>query len=243
MGNVVTRFSGGIGTVADNNILADLPFPDPTKYHVFFDDFDGWVAAADGAVNQWTVTAASTGTAAASNIDGGNLLLTAANTDEDLIQVQRTATTFLPAAGKKLFFKARFKVLTTAATDFLIGLSVTDTSLISASAIGTTEGIAFFKAAAATSMTFYNRLDGSTGSTSATITGPLADDTYATVGFFYDGVSKVSYMFNDVILGSVSGSSTYLPNTILTPSIALAAEGTGGAQTAHVDYIFVAQER
>jgi hypothetical protein len=101
----------------------------------------------------------------------------------------------------------------------------------------------FFKAAAATSLTFYNRLDGTTGSTSLAITGPIVDATYFTVGFYYDGVDRVECMFNDVLVGMVSGAAAYLPNTILTPSLALAIEGTPGAQTATVDYIFAAQER
>jgi hypothetical protein len=243
MGNITnTRFPNGVTNVAEDNLVADMGQLDPTKFHSYMEDFDQFLLT-DGTTAQWTVTAASTGTAALTAVNGGALLLTAANTDEDLIQAQRTSATWLPAAGKKTFFKARLKVLTAAATDFFVGLSVIDASLIAASAIGTTECMGFFKAAAATSCTFYNRLDGTTGSTSASSIGTVADDTYFTVGFYYDGASKVYYMFNDVILGYVSGASTYLPNTVMSPSIALTQEGTPGAQTLTLDYMFVAQER
>jgi hypothetical protein len=240
--NIVTRTPNGLTNVAEDNILADMGQLDPTKFHTYMEDFDQFLLT-DGTTAQWTVTAASTGTAALTAVNGGALLLTAANTDEDLIQAQRTTATWLPAAGKKTFFKARLKLSAAALTDLFVGLSVVDTSLISASAIGTTECMGFFKAATDTSLTFYNRLDGTTGSTSASSIGTVADDTYFTVGFYYDGASKVYYMFDDVIKGSVSGSATYLPNTVMTPSIAIAQEGTAGAGTAIVDYLFVAQER
>lgn len=241
-GITVTRTPNGITNVAETDVCADMGQLDPTKFHSYMEDFDAFLLT-DGTTAQWTVTAASTGTAALTAVNGGALLLTTADADEDLIQAQRTTATWLPVAGKKTFFKARLKVLTAAATDFFVGLSVIDTSLIAASAIGTTEAIGFFKAAAATTCTFYNRLDGTTGSTSASSIGTVADDTFFTVGFYYNGVDKVYYMFNDVILGSVSGAATYLPNTVMSPSVALAQEGTPGAQTLTLDYVFVAQER
>ena len=241
-GITVTRLSGGVTNVGETNPLADMGQLDPTKFHTYMEDFDQFLLT-DGTTAQWTVTAASTGTAALTAVNGGALLLTAANTDEDLIQVQRTTATWLPAAGKKTFFKARLKLSAAALTDLFIGLSVVDTSLIATSAIGTTECMGFFKAATDTTLTFYNRLDGSTGSTSASSIGTVADDTYFTVSFYFDGASTVYYAFDDVIKGSVSGSSTYLPNTVMTPSIAIAQEGTAGAGTCTVDYFFAAQER
>lgn len=240
--NIVTRTPNGLNNVSETSIVADMGQLDPTKFHTYMEDFDAFLLT-DGTVAQWTVTAASTGTAALTAVNGGALLLTAANTDEDLIQAQRTTATWIPEAGKKTFFKARLKLSAAALTDLFIGLSVIDTSLIAASAIGTTEAMGFFKAATDTSLTFYNRLDGTTGSTSAASIGTVANDTYFTVGFYYDGVDKVYYMFNDTILGSVSGSATYLPNTAMSPSVAIAQEGTAGAGTATVDYIMVAQER
>jgi hypothetical protein len=240
--NLVTRFPNGVTTNDEDHPLADLKQLDPSQYHTYMEDFDAFLLT-DGTAAQWTVTAASTGTAALTAVNGGALLLTAANTDEDLIQAQRTTATWLPEAGKKTFFKARLKVSTAALTDIFIGLSVIDTSLIAASALGTTECMGFFKAATDTTLSFYNRLNGTTGSTSATSIGTVADNTYFTVGFYYDGVDKVYYAFNDVIYGSVSGSATYLPNTVMSPAVAIAQEGTDGANTGTIDYIFVAQER
>lgn len=240
----VTRFPNGIGTTTQQDILADMKQPDPSRYHLFFDDFDGYVVQ-DGSTSpvvQWTETLNS-GTVAMTAVNGGALLITCANTDEAITQIQRTSAGWLPTAGKKTFFKARMKVADADLTDILIGLAAIDTTLVAASAIGVTDALAFFKAATDTSFTFYNRKDATTGSTSAASIGTVANDTYFTVGFAYDGVDKVYYMFNDVVLGSVDGSSTYLPDAQLSPSICIGQEGTGGALTATIDYIMVAQER
>lgn len=239
-----TRYPYGVTNADPNGALSEIGQLDPTLYHTFWDDFDGLVVQ-DGSgtpLVQWTFTLNS-GTIAQTAVDGGAVLITTANTDEAITQMQRTSATFLPTANKKMFFKARLKVANAALTDILVGLAAIDTALIAASAIDVTDAMAFFKAATDTSFTFYNRKDASTGSTSATSIGTVADNTYFTVGFYYDGVSKVYYYFNDALIGSVSGTSTYLPDAQLSPSICIGQEGTGGADTATVDYIFVAEER
>lgn len=236
-----TRLPNGLTNNEVSSIFANMGQLDPTKYHTYFDDFDGYVLT-DGTQVQWTETLNS-GTIAQTAVNNGAILMTLANTDEAITQVQRTLAMWLPTAGKELFFKARLKTANVILTDVLVGLAAIDTTLIAASAIGVTDFIGFFKAATDTTFTFYNRLDASTGSTSATSIGTLASDTYYTVSFYYDGVDKVYYAFDDTIVGSVDGSSTYLPNAQLSPSICIGQEGTAGAGTATVDYIFVAQER
>lgn len=240
----VTRFPYGVTNASQNGGLANMGQLDPTLYHTFFDDFDGLVVQ-DGSttpVVQWTFTLNS-GTIALTAVDGGAALITTANTDEAITQMQRTSATFLPTANKPIFFKARMKVANAALTDIFVGLAAIDTALIAASAIDVTDAMGFFKAATATSLTFYNRKDASTGSTSVASLGTIADNTYFTVGFYYDGVDSVDVFFNDAKVGSVSGSSTYLPNAQISPSICIGQEGTGGANTATVDYIFVAAAR
>ncbi len=241
---LVTRFPNGVTNNAENNPFADMGQLDPTKFHTFFDDFDGYIVQ-DGSTSplvQWTETLNS-GSIAQTAVNGGALLVTLANTDEAITQAQRTSATYLLTAGKKTFFKARLKTANVALTDILIGLAVIDTTLIAASAVGCTDFMGFFKAATDTTLSFYTRLDASTGSTSATGIGTLAADTYYTVSFYYDGVDKAYYAFNDVVIGSVSASATYLPNAQLSPSFCFGQEGTAGAGTATIDYIFAAQER
>jgi hypothetical protein len=240
----VTRYPYGVSNADQNGGLSEMGQLDPTLFHTFFDDFDGLVVqdGSTSAVVQWTFTL-NAGTIAMTPVDDGAVLITTANTDEAITQMQRTSATFLPTANKKIFFKARLKVANAALTDIFVGLAAIDTALIAASAIDVTDAMGFFKAATATSLTFYNRKDASAGSTSASSIGTVANNTYFTVGFYFDGVATVQYFFNDALVGSVSGSSTYLPDAQLSPSIAIGQEGTAGADTATIDYIFVAAER
>ncbi len=241
---LVTRFPNGVTNNAEDSLFANMSVLDPTKFHTFYDDFDSYVVQ-DGSTSplvQWTETLNS-GTIAQTPVNGGALLVTLANTDEAITQAQRTSATYLLTVGKKTFFKARLKTANIALTDILIGLAVIDTTLIAASAVGCTDFMGFFKAATDTTLSFYTRLDASTGSNSATGIGTLVADTYYTVSFYYDGVDKAYYAFNDVPIGSVSAAAAYLPNTQLAPSFCFGQEGTAGANTATVDYIFVSQER
>lgn len=240
---LVTRFQNGVSTAADGTALSMFPAPDPTKYHVFFDDFDTRVTT-DGTTAVWTTTLASTGTAAIAAANNGTLVVTNANTDEDYNQTQMTTATWLPSVSKKFWFKARLKVSEAALTDAFIGLAAIDTTLIAASAIGVTDAIAFFKAATATSWTAYVRKDASTGSTSTASLGTVTSDTFTTLGMYYDGEGTMYLYVDDVLVDTVDSiSSTYWPNAQLTPSIAFGQEGTGGATIGTVDYVFFAAER
>jgi hypothetical protein len=244
MNTLLTVFPNGVGTNAAGSLLANLGVANPVQYHTFFDDFDGYVVQ-DGSTSpivQWTETLNS-GTVAMSAVNNGALVLTCANTDEAITQVQRTIATYLPTAGKQMWFQARVKVSAALLTDAFIGMSIIDTTLIASSALGTLKCMGFFKAATSNSLDFYVRKDGTTGSTSATSVATITSDTYFTVGFYYDGVDTVQYMVNGTVLGSVSGTSTYLPDAVLSPSLAAGQEGTAGANALTVDYVFVAQER
>jgi hypothetical protein len=86
------------------------------------------------------------------------------------------------------------------------------------------------------------RKNATTGSNTATAITTLADDTFIELGWYYDGQSTIAYEVNGTVLGSVSGSSSYLPDTTCTVSFAL-QNGNAVARTMTVDYIFVAKER
>jgi hypothetical protein len=63
-----------------------------------------------------------------------------------------------------------------------------------------------------------------------------------TVGWYYNGVDEVGVWVNDVKVGVLDGTSTYLPDTILNPSLAF-LNGEAVAKVLTVDYVFVAFER
>lgn len=238
MFNVVTRFDNGMTNNREDHILADLPNADPTKIHTFFTDFDNFVAA------EWVITETQAGaTQSVVDGDGGLLALVNSAADDDLNAIQWAGNagsvieSFLMAAGKKAWFSARLKVSDATQSDFVIGLQIADTTPLSV-----TDGIFFQKDDGDTQLDFYVRKDATTGSTSATNIATVVSDTFLTVSWFYDGISKVFYAVNGVVLGSLSGTSAFLPDAALAPSIAI-QNGDANARTLTVDFLYASKER
>lgn len=232
MGNLVTRFPNGVTNVADVDLFADMAQLDATKFHTFFDDFDTYTAG------DWTVTETDAGaTQALTAGDGGLLLITNTAADNDLVALQKNPAAFSFTAGKKLFFRARFKVSDATQSDLVFGLQVVDTT-----PLDVTDGVYFLKADGSAAVSVVCRKNATTGSTSASSIATLADDTFITLGFAYDGEGKVAYEVNGNVVGSLDASSAYLPDTTCTVSFAL-QNGEAVAKTMTVDYVFVAKER
>jgi len=226
------RFTNGLTTVAKTNILGAFGLPDPTKFHVFFDDFDKFATA------DWTITTTEAGTGNASealtDADGGVLLVTNDNADNDADFFQKVGESFKFVAGKKLWFKARFKVSDATQSDLVFGLQITDTT-----PLDVTDGVFFQKDDGDASLDFH--VEKNDTATDASAIATLVDDTFVTVGFYYDGVSAIQYFVDDVHLGTVA--VTNLPDDEeLTVSFGI-QNGEAAAKTMSVDYIFVAKER
>jgi len=229
-----SRFTNGVTNNTKENILGQLIDTDPTRLHTYFNDFDTYVAA------DWTVTETQAGaTQALTDADGGVLLLTNSAADDDLVALNKVGESFLMESGKKAFFKARFKVSDATQSDFVVGLQITDTT-----PLDVTDGIFFQKDDGDTNLDFHVEKDNSATSASAIAT--VADDTYITVAFYYNGVDEVLYAAstsstNPTVLGSLA--TTNLPDDEeLTISIAL-QNGEASAKTMSVDYVYAAKER
>lgn len=233
MGNISnTRFPYGLTNVGETDLFADMVQPDPTLFHTYFNDFDTYVAG------DWTVTETDSGaTQALTAGDGGLLLITNTAADNDLVALQKNPAAFTFTAGKKTFFRCRFKVSDATQSDLVFGLQVVDTT-----PLDVTDGVYFLKADGAATVDFICRKNASTGSTSAAAVATMANDTFIELGFYYDGQSKVAYEVNGSVLGSLDASSTYLPDTTCTVSFAL-QNGEAVAKTMTVDYVYVAKER
>ena len=232
-----SRFTSGVTTVAKSAPLGMYGLPDPTQWHTYFNDFVTYVAG------DWTVTEVGTGSRALTDINGGALLITNAAADNDRNELQKVGESFLMAAGKKAFFKARFKVSDATQSDFLIGLAVTDTTLQGAvSGAGVTDGIFFNKDDGDALLDFNVQKNATTGQTRAAGIATVVSDTFLTVAWYFDGVNEVKYYVDDVQRGTLDGSSTYLPDTELTVSFAM-MNGEAVAKTMTLDYIFASIER
>lgn len=233
-----TRFNNGVTNVTKQDPLGMYLANAPMLVHSYFNDFDTYAAG------DWTVTVIGTGSnALVAGEPGGALASTNSAADNDGVQYQLTAATFVPVAGKRAWFKARFKVSDATQSDLLIGLAALDTTLLGATGgDGVTDGIFFAKDDGSTSLYVSCQKNTTTGQTQATGIATLANDTYLTVAWYFDGQSEVAYWVNDVQQGHLDGTSTYLPDTPLSLSVAL-LNGEAVAKVLTVDYLFAAVER
>ena len=230
--NVVTRFPGGVTNVGQDTIFADLLQTDPTKYHLYFQDFDTYTAG------DWVVTETdASATQALTAGDGGLLLVTNTAADNDLVALQKTPASFTFTAGKASFFSCRFKVSDATQSDVAIGMQVIDVT-----PLDVTDGIYFLKADGAATVDIFCRKNATTGSTTAASIATLADDTFIVLSWYYDGVSRVAYAVNGSVTGALDGSSSFLPDATCAVSFAL-QNGEAVAKTMTVDYLFAAKER
>ena len=226
------HFLGGVTNVPKISNTGFLRFPDPTLYHTFFDDFDKFNAS------DWTITTTEAGAGNASealtDADGGVLLITNDNADNDADFFNKVGESFLLTAGQRTIFKARFKVSDATQSDFVIGLQITDTSPLDVS-----DGVFFQKDDGDTDLDFH--VEKNNTATSASAIHTMVDDTYVTVGFYYNGSDAVEYYIDDVRKGSLA--TTNLPDDEeLTISFGI-QNGEAAAKTMSIDYIFCAQER
>lgn len=224
-----TRYPNGVTNVAKNTPTGNYGLPDPSDWHTYFDDFDYYAAG------NWTITNAATGTIALTDADGGVLLVTNNTGATDSITLQKVGESFLMASGKPALFKTRIKASEATNSVLVIGLCITDTTPADA-----TDGIFFSKADDTTSITALCRKNATTGSTSLTV-GALTTD-WIELAWTYDGKSSVTIWFNGTAVGTLDGSSTYLPDTEITPTIYF-ANGSAGAKNLQVDYLLAAKSR
>lgn len=235
---MTTRFPYGITTATKQSNTGFLGFPDPTKWHVYFNDFDTYV------VGDWTITTTEAGAGSATEAltagDGGLLLITNDAADNDADFFQLVAESFLVQANKKLIFKARFKVSDATQSDWIMGVQLTDTT-----PLDVTDGIYFMKDDGDANIDFYVEADNSTTGTAATAIATNANDTFVVLGFYWNGKDTVEYFVDDVRKGSISVSSSVLA-AIDDETLALSfgiQNGEAAAKTMTIDYILVAQER
>lgn len=234
-----TRYPSGVTTVDASNPLGQFGLPDPTAWHVWFDDFDNFEA------DQWIITTTEAGAGDASEVissaDGGVLLITndAGDDDADFFQwsgddASGAVETFKFVSGKKLFFKARIQVSDATQSDFVIGLQITDTT-----PLAVTDGVYWRKDDGDANLDFVV-IKNSTATT-ATAASTAVTATWMTLAFYYDGKDGIRYYKDDVHLGT--SALTNLPDDEeLTISFGI-QNGEAVAKTMRVDYIFVAKER
>lgn len=235
---MVSHSPNGLSNATRESALYDYVSIDPTRVHQFFTDFDKYTAS------DWVITTTEAGSGSASealaDADGGVLVVTNDDADNDADFLQWAGgsggviESFKFESGKKLWFKSRFKVSDATQSDFIMGLQITDTT-----PLAVTDGVYFRKDDGDTNLDFVVIKD-STATTEAAIS-TVSDDTYLSVGFYYDGANAIHYFVNDLEKGK--SVVTNLPDDEeLTISFGI-QNGEAAAKVMSVDYILAAKER
>ena len=187
-----------------------------------------------GDLTGFTHTAVEVGAGTSTAVLSDNtLLLTTAANDNDGVNLQVNGEAFDLASGNYVYFGINFQISDATQSDVLVGLCITDTTLLG----GMTDGIYFECLDASTDVNFVLEKD-SSETASASAVGTLADATNITLEFLFDGTNVDAFVNGTV---QTRLATTNLPdNEQLTPSIHF-LNGATGAETMTVNWWRVLQ--
>jgi hypothetical protein len=212
---------------------------DPADMYVEFDDFSGF-----DAVEGYTATQLSAGTCdVLGSLGAGGILEIDCNstTQGQGMNIQRNLVTFLPAAGKDIFFEARFKVKDNiSACQVFAGLSVIDTTIIASNAQSSANHIGIQCIDDAQGDVTLSTKDGSTTATAADVFR-LEEDTYLTAGFVVVGTSSIQAIRNGISVGDEI--TTNIPTTGMAVSFVCQSGGSSKDPILELDWFICAQLR
>jgi hypothetical protein len=230
---MTTHFTSGVTNVSADGTFGKIKAPDPTKYHVYHEDFNTYAAA------DFTITTTEDGTGSATEAlgdgDGGLLVVTNAAGDNDADFFQLVKEGFKYEAGKQIAFKARFKTSDADASDVVMGLQITDTS-----PLNVTDGMFFLLTDGSTTLQFIVEKD----STQSTLDLPtaIADDTFTTVGFVYSPKDQKFHVFQNNVLAGTVVNTNAPDDEEMTVSFGI-QNGAAAAKVLTVDYVTAMKER
>jgi hypothetical protein len=232
--NEVTRTPNGVSDQNLSSVFNSVPFGTKAlvDYYQYFNDFMNYLGA-----TEWTITNANGGTLALRDEAGGVLRVTNGATATWLVSAQKIGLAFAPTVGKRFF--GRIKVRTDDVTNggILAGLALTDTTPLDA-----TDGIYIIKNDAAATVSLVLRKDATTGSTSLAL-GSMVVNTWFIVDLYYDGVDRLYAAVNGSVIGYVTYSTAYVPDTPITPTFFRGNGAAGSSELLDIDTLWFAQER
>lgn len=233
----ITRYPPGVSTGDIGSLWQNVPVPQLTRAHIYFDDFDRFD------LSDWSVTTTAyvtTPSSGLSDADKGLLNTTGVNGVGGAKIHQGTAETFTFELGKELWFEARASVVNVTSCTAVVGLCQTSSYDYTDAQIA-----AFIKPPTTSSTMFVLRAAAPTTSTSSTVETSIdtvAEATYVTYGIYYDGEITLTYYVDGYRAGSVA--RTNMPTAEITPTFGIISDVTGSAANQmNFDYVFVAKER
>jgi len=172
----------------------------------------------------YTVTQATSGTFSAGDGVGGFAVADTGGTIAGQGPNIQGAAAFLPASGKHVWFECRVK-LTASSTepDIFIGLSETDTTIISGGANSSANHIGWHSFTNDNVALFSSEKAGA----GATRTGhTFVDGTFVKLGFFYDGNADTVKQYVDGVSVGTDTATANIPKVALAISCAIHTNGT-----------------
>jgi hypothetical protein len=180
-------------------------------------------------IGGWTTTLVNASThALVAGALGGNLLITTAALENDGAQLQVSAASFLPLAANRIYFGCKFQVSAATESDFLVGLTVVDTTAIG----GVTDGIYFRKIDGTAVCNFV--IEGNAGTETETAALTVVAATDYILEWIWDGTYIQFYV--DGVLGGAPVLTNIPTANYLTPTIAYLT-GAAAAITMTVDWL------
>lgn len=174
--------------------------------------------------DDWTLTQATTGTAAISTAAPGVLEIDSNSTTATQgVNLQRLVSPFVPVASSQLFFETKIKVVDTYdKAELFIGLAASDTTILATSANSSANHIGWQCVTDDGVLLFTSEKAGA-GTTSAAAT--IEEATYVRLGFHVIGVSYVQQYINGVATGDPHETAN-IPIVAIYPSFVCQSGGT-----------------
>lgn len=227
---------------------------DPSVFHEFWEDFCHPASATASDLEAFTSNDDSgTGTNAFQDAAGGIYNIVTAAADNDYHAMSTVLERFLFAAGKKLWFEARFKLAEATTNESAWWFGLTDTLTtggFQANAVGplaSYDGALVWKDEATMTIDFETSNAGTQATTSAMAT--FVTNTWTRVGFYFDGTATTAVVtpYYDVGGGVLIAGT---PQNITLSGLeemhlvfGVKAGPTAGAETLQVDYVRCLQLR
>jgi len=213
---------------------------DALQYEDLFIDGDDFVTTPIDD-EDYAFTNATAGTMALDPAgDNGVLLLDSNSTTVTQgCNLQRPAASFIPKAGRTIYFETRLKLVDTFDDcEFFAGLAELDTTIIGTSAVSTGNHIAF-TCVTDNGVLLSNAEKATAGTTGVGTT--LAEDTWVTLGIKVNGLTDITYYVNGAAVNKISTAAN-IPIVGLAPSFVCQTGGTADV-IMHIDYWKCAQTR
>jgi len=246
------RFLNGIASVASSDPLGQLPYLDPTKWVMYYEDFCGpffdtaTITSGTTNVNGFDFVLSTNVTGSiVTDTDAPNGCLSVVTTaaDNESFKMTTTSPGWTMTSGKKFLMETRFEITATtvASNELFIGLATnqdtTNYFATDGSARTFDDGIGWYSIDADTD------IDVICGENdvydNVTVKATYVTATWYIMSLYYDGTDIYTW-----VDGADSGKLTpaQVPVSVVGPSI-FYETGASEIHTLLVDYLFVAKER